>query len=110
MFNEKNVVRRTVNANIDTKNMEFMPLKAFVGRSLRVWGFFFTDTKYGKQCVAVTEGALINLPKRYVEQFEKFTEEEINAIINGGLVLSNIRVIDTNNGTTVTFDYADYNS
>lgn len=108
MFNEKNLVRKTVNEAIDTKSLEFMSLKSFVGRDVRAWGYFFTDCKYGKQTVIVTEGALINLPKRYTEVFEKFTSEETEAIVNGGLVLANIRVIDTNNGATVTFDYKDY--
>lgn len=108
MFNELNKTRNTVNSNIDTKSMEFMPLKAFVGRSKRVWGFFFTNGRYGKQTVVVCEDILINLPARYTEQFERFTDEEIKAITEGALVLKDIRVIDTNNGTTVAFDYADY--
>lgn len=108
MFNEKNLSKSTVNKSINTKELEFIPLKQFVGRSIRIWGYFFTDGKFGKQVIAVMADALVNLPKRYVEQFEKFTDEEIEAIKNGGLVLDNVRIIETNNGTTVTFDYADF--
>lgn len=108
MFNEKNLVRKTVNESIDTKTLPFMSLKDFIGRDIRVWGYFFTNGKYGEQVVVVGEGVLINLPKRYTEIFKGWSNEEVEAIKNGNMVLKNIRVIDTNNGTTVTFDYADY--
>lgn len=111
MFNEKNnKYAKTVREGVDTKNMSFAPLKDFVGRDIIVDGFFFTDGKYGKQCVVVSrDGVLVNMPKRYSAEFEDFAknEEELNAILDGHLALANVRMIDTKNGTTVCFDYKD---
>lgn len=108
MFKEKNLRKATVNERINTKGMEFHPLKEFLGQNVRIFGYFFTDGKFGKQVVAVTETELINLPKRYTEDFEKLTDEEIEAVKDGALVLANIRQIDTKNGTAIAFDYDDY--
>lgn len=108
MFKEMNTTKRTVNEGIDTKEFPFTKLKDYVGRNVRIWGYFFTNGKYGKQLVCVTDSALINMPKRYVGTFDGFTDNEIDAIKSGCLVLSNIRMIDSDNGTTVTFDYDDY--
>lgn len=108
MFNEKNRVRNTVAEGIETKDMDFKPLKDFVGQSVQIFGYFFsTGGKYGKQVVAVTKECLINLPKRYTEEFEALTVEEIEAIKNGKLILKDIRTLDSKNGKTVVFDYAD---
>lgn len=107
MFAEKNRTTNTVADGINTKEMEFKPLKDFIGKSVQIFGYFFTNGKYGKQVVAVTKEVLINLPKRYTEEFEAFTGEEIDAVKNGKLMLADIREIDSNNGKTVAFDYAD---
>lgn len=109
MFNEKNKKSRsTVNANINLKEIPFVRLSDLVGRDVVLYGYFFTNGDYGKQLVAVSEDFKINMPNRYVSVFEEFTDEEIEVIKNGGLVLANIReYIGKTGRKTFTFDYKD---
>lgn len=100
--------RKTVKEGINTKDLQFVPLKDFIGKEIRVDGFFFTKGKYGDQVVVVGEGVNINLPKRFTDTFKGFRDnkEQLDAILAGGLKLVNIRELDAKEGKTVTFDYA----
>ena len=72
-------------------------------------GFFFNDSKFGKQVVVVGEGYLINMPSRAVESFEKIAENEdmLKAVLKGHLGLVDIHMIETKNGTTVAYTFKD---
>lgn len=109
MFESLNKYRKTMQEGIDTSKMEFKPLKDFCGKSISVNGFFFTEGKYGKQVVVVGCGYLINMPSRAVEQFEEIesNEEMLKAVLEGKLVLENIRMVETKNGTTAAYELAD---
>ena len=48
MFNEMNGNKKTVREGIDTRAMDFAPLKDFCGREFVVDGYFFTNGRYGK--------------------------------------------------------------
>lgn len=100
MFNELNSGRRTVKEGIDTKNYNFLPLKNFIGQTVKVDGFFFTNSKYGKQVVVVGNGANINMPKRAVETFEAIynNEDMVKAVLEGHLELIDIKDIKTDKG------------
>ena len=97
--------RSTVREGIDTQEMEFKPLKDFCGQKIRCDGFFFTDGKYGKQVVVVGNGYLINMPARAVYQFEEIADstEAVDAVLEGRLVLKDIKMIDTRNGKTTAY-------
>lgn len=102
--------RNTVKEGIDTDAMEYKALKEFVGQNIVVDGYFFNDKgKYGKQVVVVGNGYLINMPKRCVEQFEQIDADEtmLQRLLEGHLMLANLKMKDTTNGTTVIFDYVD---
>lgn len=109
MFESLNKYRKTVQEGIDTSKMDFKPLKDFCGKKISVNGFFFTEGKYGKQVVVVGSGYLINMPARAVEQFEEIEskEEMLNAVLNGKLELTDIRMVETKNGTTTAYELAD---
>ena len=109
MFKELNRGKKTVREGIDTKTMDFAPLKNFCGGTVKVDGFFFTDSKFGKQVVLVGNGFLINMPARAVEQFEKIANDEklLNGVLEGHLCLTNICIVNTNNGTTTGYDLED---
>ena len=98
---------KTVKDGIDTKKMEFVNLKNFIGKTVKVDGFFFTKSKYGEQVVVVGEGSLINIPKRYVDDFKAIRDnsEKLNAVLNGGLSLGYIEEFDGKNGKTVKFKF-----
>ena len=107
LFENLNLTSKTLKEGIDLGALEFKPLKDFIGSEINVDGFFFTEGKYGKQIVVVGNHAKINLPSRYVEKFEQIeaSEEMLQGVRDGKLVLTNIRSIETNNGNTTTFQF-----
>lgn len=108
MFEQLNKDKiRTVKEGIDTSKMEFVPLKNFVGKTVKVDGFFFTKSKFGEQVVVVGEGVLINIPKRYTEEFKAIRDKAdfLAAVLDGKLSLGDIKEIDSKNGKTVAFEF-----
>ena len=105
LFENLNLTSRTLREGIELSMLEFKPLKEFIGQDIVVDGFFFTEGKYGKQVVVVGNNAKINLPSRYVEKFEQIESnaEMLKGVMDGKLVLTNVRSIATNNGNTTTF-------
>lgn len=99
--------KKTIRDGITLDGTAFVPLKDFIGKELKVDGFFFTNGKYGEQVVIVAENAKVNIPKRFTEDFKKIrdNDEALAQVIAGKLVLANIRELDSKNGKTVTFDY-----
>ena len=80
--------KRTVMEGIETKGMEYKKLKDFKNQTVKVYGFFFTESEMsGRQVVVVGEKCLINMPKRAIAQFETIENnpEMLNAVLNGGL-------------------------
>ena len=110
MFEDYNVQKQTVREGIDTDSMEFKPISEFVGQIIKVDGFFFTTGgKYGKQVVVVGNGSLINMPKRAVEVFEKIAnnEAQLQAVLGGHLMLTDIKPIQTKNGPSTAYKFKD---
>lgn len=108
MFEQLNKDKiRTVKEGIDTSKMEFVPLKNFIGKTVKVDGFFFTKGKFGEQVVVVGEGVLINIPKRYTEEFKAIRDKAdfLAAVLDGKLSLGDIKEIDSKNGKTVAFEF-----
>ena len=102
--------KKTIKEGINTDDMKFAPLKDYVGKTLKVDGFFFTTGgKWGKQVVVIAEGAKINMPKRCTEQFEQIrdNDETLNAMLEGHLCITNIEKFAAKDGNTVIFDFGD---
>lgn len=99
------VYAKTVRDGIDTEKMEFVPIKEFCGKKIKVDGFFFTEGQYGTQVVVVGNGCKINMPKRCVEIFEKIRDNELalKSLLEGHLVIEDIQMKDTKSGTTTIF-------
>ena len=71
--------RETVASDINTKELEYFKAKELVdfpNFPIVLKGFFIQDGKYGRSVTAVGHTIGINLPKRYVEMFEAFSDEE----------------------------------
>lgn len=102
-FNKRSTIREDVNI----KDMEFRPLKDFCGKTINVDGFFFTTGNYGKQVVVVGNGYKINMPARAVEEFQNMAinDDALDEILAGHLCLTNIKMIDTKNGSTVAYKF-----
>lgn len=74
---------------IDTKNLPYHKLKDLViGATYICRGVFVTTSElYGKSPVAITDGALINLPAHLLQEIEKIRKDpEMVAEIKAGLV------------------------
>jgi len=99
---------RTIRQGIDLSTLEFKPIKEFIGQDILVDGFFFTEGRFGKQVVIVGNGAKINLPSRYVKTFElvQDTPNLLQGVLDGRMVLKNVKATNTRNGSTTTFDFA----
>ena len=103
----------TVQEGIDLLKLEFIKLKELVGRDLLVKGFFFTNGRYGKQVVVVAyepgEATMykVNFPNRAVEQFESImnNDEQLKAVLEGKLTISNIREVTGKNGKFIAYDF-----
>lgn len=101
--------KRTIREGINTEEMEFKPISEFIGKVVKVDGFFFTEGNYGTQVVVVGNGCKINVPKRYADEFKKIEDDYkmLKAVLEGHLALTNITEIETKQGDTVVFDFAD---
>lgn len=101
MFNELNKqYTNTVKEGVDTDSMEFAPLKDFVGKTIKVDGFFFTKGDFGEQVVVVGNGFKINMPKRATETFKSIRANEfmLKAVLDGKLEIINITPVKAKNG------------
>ena len=102
--------KKTVRDEINLESMKFTALKDFAGQTVKVDGFFFTESKkYGKQTVIVGNGAKINIPKRYTEDFLAIrdNDEMLKAVLDGHLTLTNIHEGDSSNGKTTYFTFTE---
>lgn len=102
--------RETVASDINTKELEYFKVKELVdfpNFPIVLKGFFIQDGKYGRSVTAVGHTIGINLPKRYVEMFEAFSDEEVEQIKAGCLGISNISEFDSKNGKTVSIEFVD---
>ena len=110
LFDDLNYAgKRTVREGVDLQAMNFTKLKEYIGQTVKVDGFFFTTGKYNEQVVVVGNGAKINMPSRFVEKFKLLeqSEEKLQAMMDGHLILINIQEVPGSNGTkTVGFDFA----
>ena len=102
--------RQTVADGINTKELEYFKAKELIGSDnfpIRLKGFFTQTGKYGESVTVVADNFGINLPKRYVEMFKAFTDEEVKQLKEGCLAIAGIYEFDGNNGKTVSIDFID---
>ena len=106
MFGELNK-KSTVKEGIDTSNMMFKKLREFIGSSVNPVGFFITEGKFGEQVVVVTEECLINMPSYATETFKNLSAEQIEAIKDGKMMITDIAVKEIHGKECTVFRYAD---
>lgn len=102
--------RKTVAESINTKELEYFKAKELIGSDkfpIRLKGYFIQTGKYGESITVVADDFGINLPKRYVDMFKAFTDEEVEQLKAGCLAIADIAEFDGNNGKTVTIDFVD---
>lgn len=109
MFEKLNS-KRTIREGIENlEDMQFVKLKDFVGYTVPVDGYFFTNGKYGKAVVVVAKGYKINMPARALDQFEQIDSDPdmLNAMLQGHLAIKDIAERKTKNGTTTAYSLTD---
>lgn len=103
--------RQTVAEGINTKGLEYFKAKEMISLPdefpVRLKGFFIQEGKFGESVTVVSDNIGINLPKRYVDMFKDFTDEEVEQVKNGLLGISSIEEFDGKNGKTVTINFID---
>lgn len=107
MFNEMNK-RRTM-PNVSTDGMDFHKLSEYVGKVVKVDGFFFTNGKFGKQTVVLSNDVLINMPSWATKEFEKIENNDamLSALLDGKCALTNIALKSTPKGDATIFEFTD---
>ena len=107
LFDDLNYQNKTIREGIDLGNMEFKPIKDFIGQTINVDGFFYTNGKYGEQVVVVGNGAKINVPSRFVERFKiiEQNEQKLKGMMDGHLILTDIEQVTSRNGSTIGFKF-----
>lgn len=88
-------------ANINTEGMEFVNLITYSNngtKKLDIDGFFFKTGNFGKECVVIADGKLINMPARAVEEFQQILDDSelTQALIDGKVYLENLSVFHDN--------------
>ena len=106
MFGKLNK-KGTVKEGIDTSNMEFKKLREFIGSNVNPVGFFISEGKFGEQVVVVTENCLINMPSYAVDTFKNLSSEQIEAIKDGKMIITDITVKEIHGRECTVFRYAD---
>ena len=106
MFGDLNK-KLTVKEGINTSNMEYHKLKEFVGQTVNPVGFFISNGNFGRNVTLVTEECLINMPNYCTETFDNLTDEQINAIKDGKLLITDIEEKEMHGNMGVVFRYAD---
>lgn len=95
--------------NFKTDDFEFVSISEYIGKTLPVVGFFFTNGMHGKQVVIITKDCNVNIPPRYVPTFESLANnpDAVETILAGDMVLTNIKEVTAKNGKdTFAFDFA----
>lgn len=101
----------TMPNGVDTTGLEYEPLSNFIGKEIKVNGFYFsTKGKYGKSVAVLSEGHLINFPNWSVPYFEEIaaSREMVADMFAGKCIIKNIESKDTGKGNpTTVFEFAD---
>lgn len=111
MFENHNKKFRETNLVEMNEKPDQYSLKKFLAETkaeeIPVKGFIFsTKGDYGKSvAIVVDKQTLVWLPKRYVEEFESFTDEEVQGVLDGHLALGNFDTYKAKDGSTITFDF-----
>ena len=108
--------RQTVREGIDTKDLTYISAKELAKTNppypLPLAGFFIKEGDYGKQVTLIVDDGHeiygVNVPKRYVEQFESLSDDDIEEILDGKVGISEIQGnVKTPKGNTVRIEFAD---
>ena len=109
--------KQTVREDIDTKELEYMSAAEYAESKpklpVHLAGFFLKNGEYGEQVTVIVDdpkqGVIgLNIPKRYAELFKDLTDDEIEAVKDGDLMIAKIEPgVKTPKGKTTMIEFAD---
>lgn len=93
----------SVAESYDTKSRKLVKLAD--AQPQRLYGFIVSkEGTWGRSILLCGETNLIVLPKRYVDTFTAYTDEQKAELCSGRYFIDNIREFKTQNGKTFLFD------
>lgn len=108
--------RITVPESINTKDIEYMSAADFADSKpdypVTVAGFFVKKGEYGDQVTLIVydgeDPVGVNIPKRYTDMFKEFTDDEVEDVLDGKLVITKIeKDVKTKKGKTTAITFGD---
>ena len=107
--------RQTLPDNIDLEGIDYVNIKNLVGKKKSfprpVKGFFISKGKYGLGVTLIGEigGEItgINIPSWYTDRFKDATDDQVEDMLNGKLIIAGAEEKTTKNGTTTIIEFQD---
>lgn len=107
--------RQTLPDNIDLEGIDYVNIKNLVGKKksfpIPVKGFFISKGKYGLGVTLIGEigGEItgINIPSWYTDRFKDATDDQVEDMLNGKLIIAGAEEKTTKNGTTTIIEFQD---
>lgn len=98
--------KTTVAEGYEPKGKSIKKLKEMIGESRkRLFGYLITkDAGYGQGVLLCAESCMISLPKRYLEVFEDYDDNQKELLKSGRMYIENVTEIETKQGKTCVFD------
>lgn len=110
-------IKQTVKVGIETSELEYMSAADYADTKpkypVHLVGFFLKNTVYGEQVTIIVDDPKqdvigVNIPKRYAKLFKELTDEEIEAVKAGDLMITKIeKNVKTPKGKTTVIEFAD---
>lgn len=115
-FSNSNKKGSTLKWNIselDKDELEWLKLREMKKedkklKELTFYGFMIYKTKKG-MCIALQTDpeTMVQIPSRYIEDLKQWPKEAIDEMIEIGVTITNIELVEYNGVETVKFDFVD---
>ena len=109
--------KQTVREGVETSDIEYMSAADYADTKpkypVHLAGFFLKNGDYGEQVTIIVDDPKVgiigvNIPKRYAELFKELSDEEIDAVKAGDLMITKIeKNVKTPKGKTTVIEFAD---
>lgn len=107
--------RQTMPEDIDLKEISYTHIKTFIGKKkafpIPVKGFFISKGDYGLGVTLVCEvdGEVtgVNIPSWYTDRFKDASDEDVEQILEGRLIITAVEETKTKNGKTYQITFED---
>lgn len=107
--------RQTLPEDVDLEGIDYVNIKNLVGKKkvypIPVKGYFISKGKYGLGVTLIVDlnGEItgLNIPSWYTDRFKDATDDQVEQILEGKLVIAGAEEKTTKNGTTTIIEFAD---